>query len=165
MILLPLLLAQAALSTTTPPSEPASPAAPAAIAAETSFHLVCRGAGQNQVMTYSSGVGFFGALGAAFGSHSQVNNFEDEFRIDIEGASATATIPGRFVAPIHLKKTNFEIKPLQITADEISGKLVVNWANHPNIRVNRRTGVLEMDGSLGNYSGKCQKSDPNQRAF
>lgn len=132
---------------------------------ENEFHLLCHGNGQNQVATYSSGVGFFGHIGAVLGTNTQLQNFDDDVRVDIQSSLHKITLPGRFLAPIHKKTTTFDMEPLVINDDTISGKISVNWANHPNFRINRHTGVIEMDGSLGNFSGKCEKTDPNQRAF
>lgn len=149
-------------------AQPAATDAPPAaveLVSPAEFHLLCHGTGQNQVATTSSGVGFFKHLALAFGSSTQVQNFDDDVRVDIQGNTPRITLPGRFLAAIHRTVTTYTITPLAIDDDAISGKISINWANHPNFRINRHTGVIEVDGSLGHFTGKCEKTDPDQRAF
>jgi hypothetical protein len=54
---------------------------------------------------------------------------------------------------------------LAIGPDEITGKVMINFIQHPNIRIDRRSGSVALDGKVGSFAGQCEKYDPAQRAF
>ena len=131
-------------------------------------HLACRGIGERRVMNRGSGVAFGpnGYAGSAFGAMSSRKDFEDQLDVNISGGIAKVRMPRRFLPPAHGGEGGwFDVKDLVIGEDYITGKVAVNFANHPAIRLDRRTGTVSMDGKVGSYSGQCEKIDPTARAF
>lgn len=142
----------------------------APVAAEPlNLHLICDGVGDHQVAHGSSGT-IFGHRGAisAFGvSHSQ-EQFGEQMDINFAGEAATARVPRRFLPPLHGgQKGVFPLKDVVVTDDAITGTVLINYANHPKLRLDRRTGSVSMDGKVGAYAGECHPYDPTaqQRAF
>jgi len=56
---------------------------------------------------------------------------------------------------------------LEVTENEISGRFNLNVFNKPRVRIDRRTGVIEVDGNFNYYFlGECQRDEtPVERRF
>ncbi len=61
----------------------------------------------------------------------------------------------------------FEMKDLVVGGDEITGTVPINVANHPKLRIDRRSGSIAMDGKVGAFAGQFEPYDPanEKRAF
>lgn len=132
------------------------------------LQLACRGVGERRVLNGASAIGF-GSNGnsfSAFGTRTSHKDFEDQLDFNLAGGVAKARVPRRFLPPAHGGDGGwFDVKDLVISDEYISGKVMVNLVNHPNIRLDRRTGTVSLDGKVGSFSGACQKVDPSARAF
>ncbi|WP_426263000.1 hypothetical protein [Sphingomonas sp. PWP1-2] len=132
------------------------------------LHLVCRGVGERKVVNGASAVGF-GSNGntfSAFGTRTSHKDFEDQFDFNLVGGVGTARVPRRFLPPAHGGDGGwFNVKDMVVGDDYITGKVMINLINHPNIRLDRRTGTVSLGGKVGSYSGECQKVDPTAHAF
>lgn len=91
--------------------------------------------------------------------------FDDEMMVDIVGTTGTATVPRRLLGKIEPSRSSFDLTSVKISDEEIRGKISINWANHPNFSIDRRSGVLSMSGEIGTFTGRCRKADPTHRAF
>jgi hypothetical protein len=142
-------------------------APPAASQPRNAMRLICRGTGERSVMGLSWGSAFSGRHSASFvGGSSQLSQFGEQMDIDIDGSVAKARVPRRFLPPAHGGEGGwFAVKDLVITDDAITGKVAINFAQHPNLRIDRRSGSVALDGKVGSFAGQCEKLDPNARAF
>jgi hypothetical protein len=52
------------------------------------------------------------------------------------------------------------IKKLAVTNEAVNGKVYFNWLFSPVMSLDRRSGVLRINGSMANFSGKCTAYDP-----
>lgn len=132
------------------------------------MRLICRGTGERKVATLGSAfaAGSNGQSAWALGSHQQLSQFGEQLDIDIQGGKGRARVPRRFLPPLHGGDGGwFEVQELVIDADQITGKVAINFANHPNLRIDRRSGSVALDGKVGSFAGECEKFDPNQHAF
>jgi len=132
------------------------------------MHLVCQGTGERKVATYGSAFAFGSRGGSAwgFGSHQNLSQFGEQMDIDIAGGKARVRVPRRFLPPLHGGDGGwFEVHELTISDTSITGKVAINYANHPNLRIDRRVGTVALDGKVGAFAGECQKLDPDKRAF
>jgi hypothetical protein len=146
-----------------PPSATTSPALPA-------LHLVCQGVGDREVKHGSSAVVFgrHGGIGSAFGTSAEQEQFGETMDIDLADGDAKARVPRRFLPALHGGDGGwFGIKDLVVTDDTITGLVLINITNHPKMRIDRRTGSVNLDGKVGAYTGECQPYDPAtaKRAF
>jgi hypothetical protein len=41
----------------------------------------------------------------------------------------------------------------------------INFLQHPDLRIDRRSGSVAMDGKVGSFAGRCENFNPVQRAF
>ena len=133
------------------------------------LHLICQGVGDHQV-AHGNSATVFGRRGAVTGfgvSHSQVQ-FDEQMSVDLVDTVGTVRVPRRFLPPLHGgSEGSFELKDVAVTDDAITGTVLINFANHPKLRLDRRSGAVTLDGKVGSYSGECRKYDPaeQQRAF
>lgn len=148
------------------PAQPQSP--PIADAGVVTLQLICRGTGEHKVNTIGSAFGF-GSRGRSawgFGANQQLSQFGEQMDISITGGTAKVRVPRRFLPPLHGGDGGwFEVHDLLVNDTDITGKVAINYTNHPNLRLDRRAGTVALDGKVGSFAGECQKVDPNQRAF
>jgi hypothetical protein len=155
-------------------SQQPTPAADMSVAsfassATVQLHLICRGTGDHKVAlgSYGTAIGRRGSVSAFGVSHSQ-SQFEDEMDVEIDGATGKARVPRRFLPPAHGGEGGwFEVKDLVVGDDTITGSVLINFANHPKLRIDRRSGSVALDGKVGAFAGQCEAYDPAaaKRAF
>ena len=137
--------------------------------AETGFsmHLICRGTGERKVATFGSAYAFSGSRSAyALGSGQQLSQFGEQLDVDIQSNKGKVRVPRRFLPAFHGGDGGwFDVQELAISDVEITGKVAINFAQHPNLRIDRRSGSVALDGKVGSFSGQCEKFNPDQRAF
>ena len=132
------------------------------------MHLVCRGTGERKVHTFGSAFGFNsrGESATAFGSGQQLSQFGEQLDIDIASNTARARVPRRFLREFHGGEEGwFDVKDLVISDSSITGKVAINFTNHPDLHIDRRTGSVSLDGKVGAFAGQCEKLREDQRAF
>ena len=132
-----------------------------------SLRLVCMGTGEREV-AHSSWASVFTKHGNASGfgvSHSQ-DQFNEQMDVDLNGSKARARVPRRFLPPLHGGDGGwFDVSEVVVTDDAITGTVLINFANHPKLRIDRRTGSVEMDGKVGAFAGLCKPFKEEERAF
>jgi len=131
------------------------------------LRLICMGTGDHQVAHTSWGTLWtkHGSANAVGVSNSQ-DQFNDQMDVDLNGAVARARVPRRFLPAAHGGEGGwFDIKELAVSDDAITGTVLINFANHPKLRIDRRSGTIAMDGKVGAFAGQCKRVDPNEKAF
>lgn len=132
--------------------------------------LVCLGAGAANRPT-SSTVTAWDSEGN-YGSANVVGNrtvpFDDQVNLWIDGGEGRIRMPRAMLPPIRGGEDGwFKVKSIEITDNEITASVAVNLINNPKLRIDRITGNISISGKAGDYSGRCQRYDPDtvQRAF
>lgn len=87
--------------------------------------------------------------------------FADQMDLYIEGSEGRVRVP-RVMLPIVRGGENgwFKIKNLRVEENEITASVAINVINNPKLRVDRRTGVVNLSGKAGDFVGRCRKIDP-----
>jgi hypothetical protein len=128
-----------------------------------STHLICVGEGTANKLAQAS---IYGSNGWANAYANRESGFEDQVNIDIywdRPEDSRIRLPRKMLPPLRGGKGGwFELGKLARTEKEITAKAQVNFANSPNVRIDRLTGAISINGKAGDYSGVCQPYDPEQ---
>ena len=72
-------------------------------------------------------------------------------------------MPRTMLPPIHGGDDGwFKLKNIKIKPNEITASVGVNFINSPKLRLDRYSGAISISGKAGDYSGQCQRFDPQQ---
>lgn len=118
----------------------------------------------------SGGTATFDASGSSSGTAyvPRTQSFDDQVDLSIEHGEGRIRVP-RVMLPLIRGGENgwFKIKDLRISTDAITASVAINVINNPKLRVDRRTGVINLSGKAGDFVGRCRKVDPevNGRQF
>lgn len=100
------------------------------------------------------------------GTQNQVVPFTDRLTVVLEMGTARAQMPNAALPPMHGGRDGwYDIRELSVTDEEIRGKVAINFLNHADIRIDRRTGGVVFKGLQSSFSGQCEKIDTARRAF
>lgn len=134
------------------------------------FDLVCLGAGAANRQSTAT-VNAWNSYGG-YGSANVIGNrsvpFDDQVNLWIEGEDGRIRMPRAMLPAIRGGEDGwFKLRSIEIGENEITGSVAVNVINNPKLRIDRLTGAISISGKAGDYSGSCQKYDPEtvQRAF
>lgn len=145
-----------------PSVPPATPASGGLV-----LRLICMGTGDREVAhsSWATAATNNGSASAFGVSHSQ-EQFDDQMDVDLNGSAARARVPRRFLPPLHGGDGGwFNVNDVMVTDDAITGTVLINFANHPKLRIDRRTGAIALDGRVGAYAGMCKPFKVEERAF
>jgi hypothetical protein len=141
----------------------ASIAVPTSAIAEP-LHLVCLGEGSANRPAVTTGYvqdnhGNSG-WGQVVGRRSVP--FDDQVNVDLaDDGTGRIRMPRAMLPRIHGGSDGwFQIKDVERTDTEITGKVQVNFMNSPRLRLDRLTGRISLNGRSGDYAGECQPYDP-----
>jgi hypothetical protein len=83
--------------------------------------------------------------------------------------TGTGRLPRRLQSPYREANPDGSFRLIEVVRgqDEITGKVRLHAMYKPKFRLDRITGVLTLNGSLGDFSGRCEAYDPAtvQRKF
>lgn len=89
----------------------------------------------------------------------------EQLDIEIANGRARARLP-RKIRPAGMGDEGWaEIKKLQVSDDAVSGSVYLNFMTQPKLRLDRRTGFVSLEGTIGNFSGTCKPIGAGERAF
>ena len=132
--------------------------------------LVCLGAGSANQRSGAT-VNAWNNNGG-YGSANIVGNrsvpFDDQVNLWIEGEEGRLRMPRAMLPTIRGGEDGwFKLKSIEVGENEITASVAVNLFNNPKLRIDRITGAISISGKAGDYSGRCQRYDPEsvQRAF
>jgi hypothetical protein len=146
--------------------------------AQQPLSLTCMGAGTankptaHSAYSYGSMSGHVGTTpvsGSASGTTTvygmRQQGFEDQVDVQLFGGDDRIRMPRTMLPGLHGGKDGwFELKDVVADARSIRAKAAVNFANHPNVLIDRVTGTISISGKAGDYSGQCQVIDANAPA-
>lgn len=142
----------------------------AAPCAAEEFHLSCSGT-SNALATSTT----FGSAHEDFGPGSvsgQATTYSrretsDRLLLEIDDSGARIRLPASLVPPVHNggKDGWWPLTEVAVTETEVTGKFAVNLVNRGRVRIDRRTGDINI-GQLGSgFRGQCEKFEPEARKF
>jgi len=127
----------------------------------TSTHLICVGAGTANKLASAS---VYGSAGWANVLVSRESGFDDQVNVDLywdRPSESRIRLPRKMLPALRGGKDGwFELGKLERSDKEITAKAQVNFVNSPNVRIDRLTGAIAINGKAGDYSGVCQPYNP-----
>ena len=146
--------------------------------AQQPLELTCFGAGTaNKVASatantnshFSGMAGTTPVSGTGSGSTTVIiprqQDFSDQVDIRLFTGDDRIRMPRTMLPPFRGGKDGwFKLKNVVADARSIRAKAAVNFINSPNVFIDRVTGTISISGKAGDYSGQCQRSDPNATA-
>ena len=139
----------------------ADDAAPVTAAAPEPLNLTCGGGGSKKELN-SSHTSIYGTGGYASAQTMTTDNVGYDAQVDVRLYSGDDRIrlPRTILPPVHGGEDGwFKLKDLETTASEITGRAAINAVNKPHVHIDRITGVIEIAGMNGNFTGQCKKVD------
>lgn len=128
--------------------------------ASVSLYLVCNGEGisQGTSTTSASATDNHGNEAQATGVTDTPVGYTDQATIEIRPDHARVRLPLAIVPNIHGGEGGgwFEMRNVVIADREITGKVAVNFLNHPAVRIDRLSGNIAINGKGGSFTGSCQ---------
>jgi hypothetical protein len=88
--------------------------------------------------------------------------------VEISGGTARIKLP-RPMQPL-LSGDNdgwFPVEGFFMNANEITGTVRINFLNKPKLRIDRNSGMITIEGGLGDFTGQCDlvQRDPDKKRF
>ena len=132
-------------------------------APEGRLQLTCRGGGtankSDTARVY--GTDSTGKSAWANVESQRTEGFEDQVDLWIENGEGRIRLPRTMLPPIRGgEKGWFKLNDIVMSDGAITASAAVNFINKPKLRVDRRTGVISIDGKAGHYGGQCERYDP-----
>lgn len=134
--------------------------------------LVCGGAGtanKPTVLTGSANSTYSGSGGFVTGSSNATvygtrqQGFGDEVALFIENGEGRIRMPRAMLPAFRGGEDGwFKLGNVEVSDQEITATVRVNFINNPKLRVDRYTGAISISGKAGDYSGQCQKFVPEE---
>ena len=92
------------------------------------------------------------------------SNFDTAINVSIQGNQGTIHMPKALIPPLHDGGDNgwWRIDDLMVGHDEIRGRFRLNSLNKPTIVINRRSGIMTLDGMI-KFTGRCDADDGHRR--
>ncbi|WKL56558.1 hypothetical protein Q1W73_12795 [Asticcacaulis sp. ZE23SCel15] len=92
------------------------------------------------------------------------SHFDAAINVSIHDDQGTLRLPKTMVPPLHASSDDgwWTIDNLMVGHNEIRGQFRLNALNKPNLVINRRSGVMTIDGML-NFTGRCEADDGHRR--
>lgn len=117
------------------------------------MHLICTGSSSRDETVRS---GLFGT-----GRGERINH-ANSLSFQLAGEDGTARLPDNMLSGYRErnKDGSFNLVRVQVSANEITGQIRIHGMNKPRFRLDRLTGVVTIDGTLGDFSGRCEAFDP-----
>lgn len=143
-----------------------------AVASAEEFHLACNGitSGVSHATTFSNAsVDFGGPSASGTATTYRRSEAADRLLIEVDDAGARIKVPPTMMPVIAGggKDGWWPIKDLTVTETELGGKFTINPLLQPRLKVDRRTGDINIAGFGGGFRGTCERFevDPAARKF
>jgi hypothetical protein len=92
------------------------------------------------------------------------DNFDAAVNVSIHGESGTIKLPKSLIPPINsgVSPDGWNIDDLIVGHNQIRGKFRLNALNQPTLSIDRRTGVLTIEGLI-KFTGRCDPDEGHRR--
>lgn len=142
------------------------------------LELTCVGGGSANKIDFVDGDGNSSFSGSAIGPDGmttysgsstssgsvaipRAQSFADQMDLFIEKGEGRVRVPRVMLPPIRGGENGwFKLKNVAIAPNEITASVAINLMNNPKLRIDRRTGVVNLSGKAGDFVGRCQKAMP-----
>jgi hypothetical protein len=127
------------------------------------FDLVCLGAGSASRADVRSGSAMDSNGNMAWGQSVGRREvpFDDQVNLWVAAGEGEIRLPRAMLPVLRGGRDGwFKLKNVQVGDREITASASINPLNNPKIRVDRMTGMINISGKAGDYSGRCQRYDP-----
>ena len=130
------------------------------------LQLVCYGSAQKTTSQFHSGVEW-DMKEHKYTPKMRVETGKEDFdtaiNVSIHGERGTLRLPKSLVPPINSGNGEWwNIDDLIVGHNEIRGKFRLNALNQPTLSIDRRSGVLTIDGMI-RFSGRCDADEGHRR--
>ncbi|AQR70233.1 hypothetical protein BZG29_19350 [Janthinobacterium sp. LM6] len=131
------------------------------------IQLVCYGEAEKTVMENRSGMEWDNDK-HQYVQKSTVetgkSRFDTAVNVSIQGSAAQIRLPKQLIPPIHGDSNDgwWDLMDLIVGHDEIRGRFRLNALNRPAVVINRRSGVITVDGMI-KFSGRCDADNGHRR--
>ncbi len=125
-------------------------------------NLICSGTAAKDQSTTSYGSVLGSGQVGIVNSERRIN-FDDSISVRLTSTGGEARIPRKLVGAYHEDRNGwYPLIEVQRNDDEITGKIRIHSMYKPRFRLDRITGLMTMNGTLGDFSGQCQAYDPDK---
>ena len=92
------------------------------------------------------------------------DNFEAAINVSIHGERGTIRLPKSLIPPINsgANPDGWTIDDLIVGHNRIRGKFRLNAMNQPTLSIDRRSGVLTIEGLI-KFTGRCDADEGHRR--
>ncbi|HEY0584971.1 MAG TPA: hypothetical protein VGD52_02470 [Pseudoduganella sp.] len=92
------------------------------------------------------------------------DSFDTAINVSIHGVRGTIKLPKSLVPPIHsgASAEGWPIEDLIVGHNQIRGKFRLNALNQPTLAIDRRSGVMTIEGLI-KFSGRCDADEGHRR--
>ncbi|NTV91796.1 MAG: hypothetical protein HGA72_00520 [Chlorobiaceae bacterium] len=82
--------------------------------------------------------------------------------VELSDGQGRIKLPDPMVPPLNTRDNGwFTIRNLVVNTNEITGTVKVNFLDNKHLRIDRRSGLLIIDGGDSSFSGKCSAVNQN----
>ena len=91
--------------------------------------------------------------------------FEGVMLVEIHSDKGQVKIPVGMLPPFQKDEASdwFPIHDYKLTSTDVTGEVKINFLNKPSIRIDRTTGTIVFASGLNEFSGECEKVDPDAK--
>jgi hypothetical protein len=89
----------------------------------------------------------------------RAQSFGDQMDLFIEKGEGRIRVP-RVMLPLIRGGENgwFKLKTVEFDENAITASVAINVMNNPKLRIDRRTGIMNLSGKAGDFVGRCQRA-------
>ncbi|MFN3837406.1 MAG: hypothetical protein ACK4MI_06785 [Brevundimonas sp.] len=102
------------------------------------------------------------------GTETSQRDYSAAVTIQIDGDQGRIRLPETMLPDLHSGGDSqhwWTLRDISVGPNEIRAHYRLNFANSPDIMIDRRTGDLTISGLASDFTGSCQRVDPDQRRF
>lgn len=127
------------------------------------LNLICEGSGSARktettyINQYDSNTKKYNRASAQTSSKQP---FDGIVEVKLSDGSGKIKLPDQMVPPLNAGDDGwFKIHDLVVNSRKITGSIKINFLNSQQLRIDRRSGLLTIDGGGSSFSGRCSAVD------
>jgi hypothetical protein len=127
-----------------------------------SLHLICAGGGSSHAQESATAVRDYDYAHPVEITGRVRVGFNDEVAVDIAGETGRIRVPDAMKPRIRSGGRDgwWELRNISVTDDEIRASFALNFMNHANVRIDRRSGNISIREMGASFNGYCNRYDP-----
>lgn len=99
-------------------------------------------------------------LGQGTAREADYSNFSDQVSVRLFDGENSIQIPRIMLPFLHGGKDGwFKLRNLTVDSRTIKAKVSISPIEHPNVLIDRLTGILTIAGDVGQFTGRCEVMD------